>query len=1011
MLSISDALLLRHTPPLPPQAGAERETPFGSHSRCMRSRHRRRLLTLQCVSLTYPAQIVLPTRLRNLLETDRSLKGAVDLTLADFELWLGDNKLAFFPDYTDHGPVHVRDVIESAVALIADPAWPALTAADAAALVLSAVLHDCAMHLSEEGFLQLISGSFPPRPTLASDRPWPQLWDAFLAEASRFDGRTLMRLFGDTTKPRRPPKSPSGYTKRDRLLIGDFLRRHHPRLAHEIAMFGVPGPSAERLQITRMAEPLRFIAGLIARSHGIDLRDAAELLPDDERRQFAYVHAPFLMGVLRIADYIQIQRERAPGQVLLVRGLTSPFSRREWQTHGVIDAIHATHEDPEALFVKTAPPSAQLFVKIRHLLSDIQRELDMTWAVLGEVYGRFKGLDQLGLTIRRIRSNLDDVEAFGRTVPYLPRHVHFDTAGADLLKLLIVPLYGATPSVGIRELIQNAVDAIRERRDLATAPALSSDAPAVMVDVINTGEHPRVVVTDHGVGTAADVVTNYFLRAGASYRHSDAWRIQHTDASGRSRVLRSGRFGVGALAAFLLGDTVEVTTRHVDAVEGLSFTGTVSDDVIEIRWSSADVGTTVTIPLSTEAASALRLDLSWDWYCLDGPVVERRQNGQPVKQSTVWPAEHADLPPEWHRVRHPDYSDIQWSCRTGYSPQLAVNGLKVIGGPASSPHEGAPRYLHGNANSSDTLVIETPQLSVFDPDGNLPLTLQRNALSVRTYPFNDELLDGVLEDFIAYATMTAPADPALLGGWWASKTMDYPIIRTPSFQADSRLLPFWCAPGGWGLLDDKVFRTLAPERILVTTSPSSNWVGMATIDYTREHVLAMDIGKSSVQAASTWLRFCLGHDSRALNLLRPLRRTGGVVVITAEWFYELESSANISRQLRANIKAVEHLGAWAIMYVGNAKPEMFERDFQTFKAISPRTEYEGFAELLLDPPRAPSVESKIASKWWEIVGGPCLPYAVEDREHIKRHEGVVASMKAYEQLFESGKLKRLKSST
>jgi hypothetical protein len=33
----------------------------------------------------------------------------------------------------------------------------------------------------------------------------------------------------------------SNLAESDRKLIGEFIRRHHPRLAHEFAVFGVPG--------------------------------------------------------------------------------------------------------------------------------------------------------------------------------------------------------------------------------------------------------------------------------------------------------------------------------------------------------------------------------------------------------------------------------------------------------------------------------------------------------------------------------------------------------------------------------------------------------------------------------------------------------------------------------------------------------------------------------------------------------------------------------------------------
>src|SRR5262249_39839047 len=139
--------------------------------------------------------------------------------------------------------------------------------------------------------------------------PWPELWGEFLREAARFDGKRLKKLFGNTEPAKPPPLDALTMTKRDRLLIGEFLRRHHPRLAHEIALQGVPGPTTTPLKLQDIDRKLADLGGLVARSHGMALRAAADLLPPDERRETRNVHAPFLMSVLRVADYLQIHAE------------------------------------------------------------------------------------------------------------------------------------------------------------------------------------------------------------------------------------------------------------------------------------------------------------------------------------------------------------------------------------------------------------------------------------------------------------------------------------------------------------------------------------------------------------------------------------------------------------------------------------------------------------------------------------------------------------------------------
>src|SRR5262249_15067399 len=157
------------------------------------------------------------------------------------------------------------------------------------------------------------------------------------------------------------------------------------------------------------------------------------------------VHAVFLMTLLRVADYLQIEFERAPAQMLQVKQLASPVSAGEWKAHHAVKDVRHTHEDPEALFVEVFPDDVQTYFRIRSWLSGIQGELDASWAVLGEVYGRYAGLNNLGIVVRRILSSLDDRKEFAAKVSYVPVQATFRAADADLLKLLIEPLYGSRP--------------------------------------------------------------------------------------------------------------------------------------------------------------------------------------------------------------------------------------------------------------------------------------------------------------------------------------------------------------------------------------------------------------------------------------------------------------------------------------------------------------------------------------------------------------------------------------
>jgi molecular chaperone HtpG len=711
----------------------------------------------------------IPDRLAQKIEQNSALHGAILQTLAEFKPWFDTSKTPFFPEYTDHNWSHVTQTMATASALIQEEAWPLITSTDAAVLVLAVVLHDCGMHLTEDGFLALIADESNKRALPGwTERPWSAQWSDFLSDASRFDARKLYALFGDTDPVHRPADDPKLWTLRDRLLIGDFIRRQHPRLAHEVALHGVPGPGPTLLGLKGVPTDLADLAGLVARSHGLAIRACLPHLKRFDLRDYKGTHAVFLMATLRVADYLQIQAERAPEGFLKVQQLRSPLSQKEWNTHGAVRDIRHTHADPEAIEVDAAPKDVVSYVRLKKLLHGIQGELDASWAVLGEIYGRF-GLKDLGLRLRRVRSNIDDEAEFAKTVPYLPCEAAFDAEGPELLKLLIRPLYGDHPEIGIRELTQNAVDACRELKDyLDQNPAtqisyLTTQEEDVLICLEDRGENGRwLEVRDRGIGMTADVIRKYFLKAGASFRRSDAWRRMHETSEGESRVLRSGRFGVGVLSAFLLGNKVEVSTRSITAGpdKGITFEATIDTEEIELRFCSRPVGTTVRVRIDekevwdslSKTAAGL---ISWDWYCLADPKVARvvltSGKQESLTQRFSLPDVNAPLGHEWRRVGHPGYSDIQWSYWDG--PFLACNGIIVT---ALNPMQ---RYYYDEGptlGSSGHLNLNWPHVSVFDPDGHLPLVLQRNALASQKYPFQEKLFADIIRDLLAYLLVLAP---------------------------------------------------------------------------------------------------------------------------------------------------------------------------------------------------------------------------------------------------------------
>jgi signal transduction histidine kinase len=933
----------------------------------------------------------IPTRLQEKLSQYPELYAGVLASIAQAEPWISSNKLPFFPEYTDHGIGHLEAVLATAESLIRDEAWHSLTPADAAALCLAVLLHDLAMHLTEDGFVELVSpnGSWHPLDGFG-DKQWSLLWSDFISEARRWDGRRLTGLFGDSRPVRVPPHDPNEMTRTDRQLIGEFLRRHHHRLAHEIAIYGVPGPTNDRIRLREIPEGLADLAGLIGRSHGLPLRNS--LVPLEQRfalREFRGVRAPFLMVVLRVSDYLQVQAERAPTQILQVARIRSPVSLREWEAHQSILDIQNTHADPEAIYLVARPATVQAFLKVREWQAGIQAELDVGWAVLGEVYGRFHGLSNLGLIIRRVRSSLDDIDEFRAQVTYIPRHAAFEAAGADLLKLLIAPLYGDRPSIGVRELMQNAVDAVLERRLWQeTDPRFHvSDGPDVLISISRDQDgRGWLEVHDQGIGMTPEIVVDFFLRAGASYRRSQEWHERFEDEEGHARVRRSGRFGVGALAAFLLGSEVTVVTRHVDEPEGLKFRATVESDTIQIDRVQCSVGTTIRVRLSKKARKMLVDEIprgwessnSWDWFCLSDPKVERRLGKRVLEQRFSLPNAGDTLEYPWRRIAHSDFEDVLWTY--SHAPTLVCNGITV--------QREAGHFAGTLWNSKDSIyMLKAPSVSVFDRDGALPLNLQRDQTN-EDFPFKQELQIAVAKDVIAWLSVHGPREPLGIPVTSMHYLGEFHPAITYSDHWRSRAGLLFCTEEGFGFSDPWNLSHLGDRTILYL--PASRAEVDRALVIRRGYAAFFQHTYNGEMGIRTWVRFLTTGPgaSKYTDMHSPLASLavkGRRILLREQEADILLQPRKLPLSVRLAIEEEWRRSGWVLWRMGECDCENV--DFATFASTPPGdaplwNSLEVFAEWYPEAPKPVSPASPLSMVWSSVLGSAVMPYDAKTRQAI-----------------------------
>jgi len=692
----------------------------------------------------------IPEKLQKILEKDRILLSIVLNIETSFEPILTNNKLFFFEEYTEHGIAHIEMVLKAAEFLIPDESFEHIKPKEVAILILAIMLHDIGMHSEFSTFKAMIEGEYDNvKVDILDKKTWKELWQDYLSEVRHFSSKQKEKIFGNSDVIINEPdlSNKDKLTGVDKKLIGEFIRRFHARLAHEIALNGFICNGVIPFGNESIDEQDKQFIGIVARSHGIEIRKTFSYLEEIAYgvwKNPADMSIVYLMVILRIADYLQIDKTRTDPTLLKLKTFNSPTSLQEHKAHLSISYLNFNNEDPELIVVTCEPKDAQMYVKMQNLINDMQHEFDLSWAILGETYG-FLPDKKPKIKFRRITSNLEHPK-FLTKINYIPQKISFQVNN-ELSKLLVAPLYGNNPTYGVRELVQNATDACKERMKIERDNGNMNYEPLITVSIDEVDKNKYLFkIKDNGKGMTLDEILNYFLSVGSSFRSSFQWKKEFISNEGKSLVNRNGRFGIGVLAAFLLGEKITVKTKnHKEASLAYTFTADIISDFIDIKTiENVDSGTEIEILMPQDIFSKLdRKEYkksSWlDWYIGDKPEVQYFINKeQKERQIFFEPSKKREIRPE-------GYGKIRWDypkeIRTNSDMFIACNDIIITTSNYSS-------FIRGS-----DVITNRPHLLIEDPQGSLPLSLNRNYLDSAQLPFEEDLYEDVAKDFIAQLLM------------------------------------------------------------------------------------------------------------------------------------------------------------------------------------------------------------------------------------------------------------------
>jgi hypothetical protein len=276
------------------------------------------------------------------------------------------------------------------------------------------------------------------------------------------------------------------------------------------------------------------------------------------------VNLRFLAFALRVADILEFDPERTPEVILHHRDVSPEGQIYWWKDKGI--SLKMTGE---AIVIAARPSSARIHRAIEEMVSAIDTELALCRKIseespLGHMPGTPSPLPYKWAWPAVVHADITPREG---TYEYIDGAFRPDTK--KLLSLLSGTSLYRSPLYAVRELVQNAFDAVSERiaymrlnQPNPASAALASqlaEQHRVSLQLETDGGDAYLVCTDNGIGMTKAIIRDRVLVSGSGPRH-DVRNLDRRCRAAGFQLGRSGQFGIGILSYFMIATKIEIET-------------------------------------------------------------------------------------------------------------------------------------------------------------------------------------------------------------------------------------------------------------------------------------------------------------------------------------------------------------------------------------------------------------------------------------------------------------------
>jgi len=486
----------------------------------------------------------------------------------------------FFAEYTLHDQTHFLRVTELMSYVVGDT-LSSLNDIEIGILILAAFYHDQGMLIDEKEYKELESNEdfIVYRDNWVIDHGnytevKRQLEASFISEVEKVRLAEIIKEL-------------------DSAMLTGYLRDTHGQRSHDYVISEFSKERALNVSGTNISSYLAKVCLSHVKPSEWIVNEGG--LNYDENIGTFKVNTIFISLVLRLADILDFDSDRTPDVLFKSIHFTSSISIAEWRKHRNVngweinrDLVRFTMYFDHPAYERTA----------REFLDWIDIELSSAHSLIKK-FPSTSSKYQINVAEKVSRDRLGP-----KNNSYLYHDLEFTLSRNEIVKLLMTDKLYKNPSLFIRELLQNSLDALRLRKAIYQKDNFTWQKGEISFrHYINSDGLQVIECTDNGCGMDESIVSKFLGKVGRSYYRSPEFERQRALLRDKGVDFEPcSQFGIGFMSCFMVGDRIEILTRR-DYGSGkahgkplmLEINGLGGLIVIKEGSSNQSVGTTVRV--------------------------------------------------------------------------------------------------------------------------------------------------------------------------------------------------------------------------------------------------------------------------------------------------------------------------------------------------------------------------------------------------------------------------------